>query len=586
MRLEPGFALLACAVLPGAAAAQSTVRASVATSGSEADFPSGAPSLSADGRYAAFESLATNLVPGDTNGVSDIFVRDLVLGTTTRVSVDPAGGEADGPSLRPALSADGSCVAFHSRATNLVAGDTNNEWDVFVRELASGLTTRVSLDSAGLEAYAASQNAALSADGRFVAFESLARLVPNDLDTGSDVYLFDRASGTLLLVSAGTGSPLQSGPASAPAISADGTRVAFESDADDLVPGDTNDRRDVFVFETPGGTTQRASVDSAGVQSDGYSRVASLSADGLHVAFQSSATNLVAGDGNSAYDVFVHDLATGLTTRVSVDSAGLEASGYVERGALSADGRLVVFQSSFPYLVANDTNGASDVFVHDLATGVTARVSVSSPGSEGDYLSVAGTLTPDGRRVAFVSLASTLVAGDFNDTYDVFVRDRALLGSEFCFGDGTQGACPCGNSGAAGRGCENSAATGGALLFATGTIVPDTLQFCAQGELAGALSILLQGNTAVAPALSFGDGLRCAGGLLKRLYVANAVLGALSVPGAGDLSVSAQSGALGDPLGPGAQRFYQVYYRDPDPGYCAAPAGNTWNVSNAVQILW
>ena len=154
----------------------------------------------------------------------------------------------------------------------------------------------------------------------------------------------------------------------------------------------------------------------------------------------------------------------------------------------------------------------------------------------------------------------------------------------FCFGDGASVACPCANNGAVG-GCENSAATGGALLQATGTSHPDALVLTSSGELASALSIFLQGDVAVAPT-PFGDGLRCAGGQLKRLYVANAGAGVVQAPQTGDPSITARSAALGDPLDPGDRRFYQVWYRDPDPVFCASPQGSTFNASNALRVSW
>jgi hypothetical protein len=155
----------------------------------------------------------------------------------------------------------------------------------------------------------------------------------------------------------------------------------------------------------------------------------------------------------------------------------------------------------------------------------------------------------------------------------------------FCFGDGSATACPCANNGSSGHGCDNSSSTGGALLAASGTTVPDTLTFTQTGELASSLSIFLQGDASIAPVF-FGDGLRCAGGTLKRLYVKNASSGTVIAPGAGDLSVSAQSGALGAPITPGTTRYYQVYYRDAILSFCAPPAGSSFNVGNGMRVKW
>ena len=164
-------------------------------------------------------------------------------------------------------------------------------------------------------------------------------------------------------------------------------------------------------------------------------------------------------------------------------------------------------------------------------------------------------------------------------------RGCGAVGTPFCFGDLATSGCPCANKGAWRHGCENSATTGGAVLRALGTTQPDTLQLESTGELPTAPSVVLQGSAVSAP-IVFGDGVRCVGGALKRMYVHSAVGGALLVPAAGDLSVSARSAALGDPIAPGSMRAYQVYYRDPSGSFCAPPAGNAWNVSSAVRIGW
>jgi hypothetical protein len=159
------------------------------------------------------------------------------------------------------------------------------------------------------------------------------------------------------------------------------------------------------------------------------------------------------------------------------------------------------------------------------------------------------------------------------------------IGTPRCFGDGSATPCPCGNNGQTGQGCENSASTGGALLQAFGTTTPDTVLLWSSGELSSALTIFLQGNAVIPPA-SFGDGLRCAGGILKRLYVKNASGASVSAPGAGDPSITARSAALGDPIAPGERRYYQTYYRDASASWCAPPLGGTFNASNSVKIVW
>ncbi|MBK7645032.1 MAG: hypothetical protein IPJ19_18630 [Planctomycetes bacterium] len=183
-----------------------------------------------------------------------------------------------------------------------------------------------------------------------------------------------------------------------------------------------------------------------------------------------------------------------------------------------------------------------------------------------------------------------------NDSGDMYAQNLnadgslgppALSASAFCFGDGTQAtACPCANNGAAGRGCQNSASTGGAQLLASGSTSPDTLVLSSDGELPSVLTIFLQGNAALATPAVFGDGVRCVGGSLKRLYTKNAVAGTATAPAPGDPSVSARSAALGDTIGSGTQRWYQAYYRDPNLSFCAAPPGSSWNVSSGLRIDW
>ena len=345
------------------------------------------------GRYVAFKSDASNLVSGDNNGSSDIFLHDTQTGTTTRVSVDSAGTEANDNSFRAALSADGRYVAFESIASNLVAGDNNRTWDIFLHDTQTGITTRVSVDSAGTEGNGGSYWAALSADGRYVAFESIAsNLVAGDNNGVRDIFLHDTQTGITTRVSvdsAGTEGNFSSNRA---ALSAGGRYVAFESTARNLVAGDDNGTRDIFLHDTQTGTTTRVSVDSAGTEANGDSYFPALSADGRYVVFTSDASNLVAGDDNGTRDIFLHDTQTGTTTRVSVDSAGTEANGDNYRAALSADGRYVAFESGASNLVAGDNNGAWDVFLHDTQTGTTTRVSVDSAGNEGESNSTNPTL--------------------------------------------------------------------------------------------------------------------------------------------------------------------------------------------------
>jgi flagellin-like hook-associated protein FlgL len=346
--------------------------------------------ISAEGRYVAFQSLAPNLVAGDTNGQRDAFIKDNLTGVTTRISTDSAGNQATGgSSYVRALSADGRYSAFESNATNLVAGDTNGQRDSFIKDTLTGVTTRISTDSSGNQATGGDSSVtAISADGRFVGFRSNAtNLVAGDTNGQQDAFIKDTLTGVTTRISTdSSGNQATGGGSAVTAISADGRYVAFDSSATNLVAGDTNGQQDAFIKDTVTGVTTRISNDSAGNQATGGgSAVTAISADGRYVAFDSGATNLVAGDTNGVRDSFIKDTLTGVTTRISTDSAGNQATGGSSYvAAMSADGRYVAFYSNATNLVAGDTNGQIDSFIKDTVTGVTTRISVSSSGSEGN----------------------------------------------------------------------------------------------------------------------------------------------------------------------------------------------------------
>jgi Tol biopolymer transport system component len=421
-----------CAVMlvlwsPLTASAQITSRVSVGAGGAQAN-PAASydPSISADGRYVAFTSLAASLVMGDTNNTWDVFVHDRQTGLTTRVSVGAGGAQGNGLSDWPSISADGRFVAFRSEASNLVTGDTNNGADVFVHDRQTWVTTRVSVGAGGAQANGPSQWLSISGDGRYVAFVSEAsNLVAGDTNSRSDVFVHDRQAGVTTRVSvAAGGAQGNNGSGIFPCISADGRYVAFTSFDSNLVAGDTNNRGDVFVHDRQTGVTTRVSVGAGGTQGNDSSGWPSISADGRYVAFDSLATNLVTGDTNDWQDAFVHDRQTGVTTRVSVGAGGTQGDDYSNTPTISADGRYVAFQSRASNLVTGDTNYLADIFVHDRQLGVTTRVSVGAGGTEGDHYSTFASISADGRHVAFSSYASNLVAGDTNGGEDVFVHDR------------------------------------------------------------------------------------------------------------------------------------------------------------------
>lgn len=424
------LALLVLAVLPAPTHASSgpgtTERVSVASDGTEANFYSYAsPAISTDGRYVAFESTASNLVPEDTSRRSDVFVRDRVTGTTERVSIASDGTEANQGSYLPAISSDGRYVAFSSYASNLVPGDTNGYYDVFVHDRTKGTTERVSVASDGTEANIYSTYPAISADGRSIAFRSYAtNLVPGDTNGRADIFVHDRESGSTERVSVASDGTQSNAHSYLPSISADGSYIAFSTSASTLVPGDTNGQFDVFVRDRSAATTARVSVASDGGQSNAYSSIPAISANGRHVAFESTATNLVPTDTNGAEDVFIHDRTTGATERISVTPEGAEGNHHSGHPVMNADGRYVAFLSAASNLVPDDTNARTDVFVYARATGSTERASVSSIGAEANDYSIEPAISPDGRYVGFLSPASNLVPHDTNGFDDVFVHEQ------------------------------------------------------------------------------------------------------------------------------------------------------------------
>lgn len=314
-----------------------TERVSVSSTGAQATgsqtLLSGSPDISSEGRYVAFQSAATNLVPGDTNAKTDVFVHDRSLKTTTRVSISSAGEQQNaGSSWPPAISGEGRYVAFVSDATNLIAGDTNGTRDVFVHDTDTATTTRVSVGPSGAQASSWSQDPSISADGRF---------------------------------------------------------VTFESGASNLVPADSNATEDVFVHDRSSGVTTRMSISSSGGQANSASTNAAISPNGRYVAFESAATNLVPADANGVWDTFVHDRVTGTTVRVSVSSSGeeanFEAAFFTDSMTVSNHGD-VVWPSYATNLVPGPDGFVIHLFLHDLDAGTTELVSVSSSGalSEGD----------------------------------------------------------------------------------------------------------------------------------------------------------------------------------------------------------
>lgn len=414
--------IVAGAFAGAATAAGMTEQVSVSSSGVEENAASaGRPAISADGNLIAFTSAATNLVPGVTSGRENVYLHSRSGGGIELVSVTPSGREPNGASSEPALSADGRYVAFQTAATDLVAGGPAAE--VVVYDRFAHTATAVSVD--GKKA-ADGENPSISDDGRYVAFQSNNPNLAAPKATGNPPYIYVRdlaKQKTVLASVSSTGKPVGDFNQN-PAISGNGRYVAFQSNN---VPGTTNGSSDVFVHDLQTGSTVLVSVDSAGAPADrGSASDPSISDDGRYVAFDAAAQNLVPNDTNQAQDVFVHDMLTGQTNRVSVDNAGNQANGSSDDLSvgpqISRDGSHVTFESAASNLVVSDTNGVADVFVHDLQIGATNRDSLDSSANQADGESTDPVIDADGAVVAFLSQATNLVPNDANQAQDVFVH--------------------------------------------------------------------------------------------------------------------------------------------------------------------
>lgn len=426
---------------PASASDADTIKVSVSGTGEAGNLSSYEADIATGGRYVAFRSGATNLVPGDTNRRHDVFVHDLSTGAVSRVSVSSTGAQQSDYATGPAISADGRYVAFgsgdaslapgapaggiwrHDRLTGetiqiaalpnqsltapAISGDGNVVgytstvtdycdphtsicgWNqVFVHDVAAGTTEMVSVSTSGERAKGGHANTpSLSYDGRYVVFESSAwTLAPGEgfeLDPTIDAFLRDRATGTTTRISRNVSGLAPGGHSRFPTISADASTIAFTSYASDLVPGDTNGKADIFVFERASETITRASVTAGGAQSNGHSDDADLSADGRFVAFDTSASNLIPFDTNGRQDIVVRDRTTGaISFGTRFDGDGQPDNGSW-RPSISGDGRLTVYDSTATDIIQNDGNFWEDVFVliaYPWKTGRAVGIDVMPPG--------------------------------------------------------------------------------------------------------------------------------------------------------------------------------------------------------------
>jgi len=421
-----------------ALAVEEVERVSLDATGSAPSSNSHQPSVTYNGRYIAFESDAIDLVAGDTNGFSDIFVYDRQTKTNTLISVPAAGGQGNRHSTFADISDDGRYVVFASSSTNMTADtDTNVNVDthspnpggpaadIFLRDTVNNTTILISKSTAGSQtANAESTKPVISDDGKFIAFESLASdLIVSDFNgNGSDVFRYEIATGIILAASVNNNGVSGNERSHEAAISSDGNLVAFSSNASNFnLPGDVN--RDVFLRNFTTANTLAITSGSHFASGLNDSEQPSISADGNTIIFESSRQDLVTGDDNGVQDIYAYDLPSGTYARISVSTAGAQADGRSGHPGVSPDGRYVVFESSATNLDGNDTNGQLDVFVRDLAFNKTSRVSLNASGAEGTNLSHKPKVSGNGRYFVFSSL-SQLDIGDSDANEDIYLFER------------------------------------------------------------------------------------------------------------------------------------------------------------------
>ncbi|MFI7342046.1 hypothetical protein ACIBUY_29400 [Streptomyces sp. NPDC050085] len=390
----------------GAPARGTTERISVAADGTQADGESTGASVSGDGRFVVFSSAAANLVPGDTNADTDVFLRDLRRGTVQRIGEGGHGAS---------ISANGRYVTYRGQTGSAEGHDFYSGY--FLYDRRTGRTEVVSLsDDDRPVSGGYGTGAVMSSDGRYVVFDSpLSENGDSSERTSFGMYLRDREKGTTRLMSP---TVFESGywTLGAATISADGSRIAFS--AGQVKPGFEGR---VYVYDRRAGKAEVFAKNYAG-QPYTQTSVPTFSADGRYAAFTSSAPDLVPDDTNGTYDAFVRDLRTGATRRVSVSANGGQSAGSWSGAQISGDGRYVAFSSSATDLVAGDTRHGP-LFLRDLRTGVTERLSVGAGGAESDDQAMGiAALSRDASTAVFGSWATNLVPGDTNGVPDVFVR--------------------------------------------------------------------------------------------------------------------------------------------------------------------
>ncbi len=556
-------ALVAAVLTP-----QTITLVSADSSGAHGNDVSKHQAISSDGRFVAFFSAASNLVAGDTNGVGDIFVRDLQSNLTTRVSVGTGGVQANAVSSAMAMSGDGRYVAFDSSADNLVPGDTNASYDVFVHDRQNASTVRASVSWLGGAASGHSVSPKLSLDGRYLAFSSIAPdLIAFDSNDSADVFVRDLQSGVTERVSLDFNGLEGTGHSWLPSISDDGRVVAFSSLCATLVPADFNSVEDVFVRDRATGLTTRVSVDSAGNEGNGASWEPALSGDGRFVAFTSHADHLTPGILTFTTNVFLHDRLTGSTTLVSRTPAGSSGIGYSWGPSISRDGQFIAFASSAKDLAPSNIGFSDDVFRFERTSGAISCLSLSPWGAMLGYPARRPSISADGRRVAFDCRSNALVSGDSNNVDDVFLCELSHAPTAYCTGATTTNGCTpsIGASGAPSASASSgfTIAVGAADGQRSGLVFYGVSGPVALSWAAGSTSFMcVKGPTQRMPPQSTGGTPAACDGTLAVDFLA---------------FLAANPGAIGQPLAAGMRVNAQAWMRDP-------PAPKASSLSDALEF--
>ena len=408
-------------------------RTSLATrawDGSSIQGNSGGRALSADGRYLLFVTDATNVVPNDTNGVSELFLRDLLTGSIERATPLPSGAQPTS-ATDGTMSSNARFILFSSAGSDYVSGDTNGVGDQFLRDRQTGTIERVSLSSSGAQGDDNSYNGSISSDGRFVAFESAATTLvsPPTAPSVTHIYVRDRQLGTTVLVDQSTLGATADYFSHFPKISADGRYVLFESKASNLlaVPLPIYHPQ-LYLRDLVAGTTELASAPTSGPVPSYGPDYGTMSDDARWICFWNSSAGYDPAWPLDGPKLYLRDRNAGTTVRVDLDSFGsAPATTGAYSGSIDSSGRYVLFNSTLNTYVPGDTNTIEDVFVRDLATGITNRVSVDSRGQQANdsgWGCLPGGVTPDGRVAWFWSIEDRLVPGDTNGLNDTYVHAR------------------------------------------------------------------------------------------------------------------------------------------------------------------